>query len=85
MQDIQNDKELADTEAGEECCFRRPSHRWRVALVAGVLAAPGAVGGIVVSVFTAWNVWLCGAVGALLGAMLGARIESNPRRPDRGG
>jgi hypothetical protein len=55
--------------------WRNPTRRWRVLLVAGVLAVPGGLSGAMVSLFLGWPV-ACTVVGTLLGATLGGLMEA---------
>ena len=57
--------------------FHHPPRRWRVALVAGVLAVPGAIAGAMVGLFVGAFV-LCSVAGGVAGAAWGALLESGP-------
>jgi hypothetical protein len=57
--------------------FRNPPFRWRVFLVAAVLAVPGALAGGMVSLFLG-EFLVCSLAGALLSAIGGAVMEAGP-------
>ncbi len=55
--------------------FRNPSFGWRVFLVAVVLAVPGALAGMMVSLLLG-EFLICSLVGALAGAVLAVGMEA---------
>lgn len=72
-----NHRFQSDHVTPQSASFHNPSQRFRVAVVAGVLAVPGALGGALASLLLGHFI-LCAVAGGLIGAILGAAVEAWP-------